>query len=134
MNAKCFFYSIFILLFLTACGVTHVHDKGEIAHEKVAFIEGLPGYNPLSIITVQIYSIDNKKVTRKTNVFEVSAGEHRIEVVCRREQPDYIQHHFVFNMTLKAGHRYKPQLDMTQPCHIDYIDKTTGKKYIGEES
>jgi len=134
MNVKCFFYSILMLLTLTACGVTHVHDKGDIAHEKVAFIEGVPGYNPLSIITVEIYSIDNKKVTRKTNVFEVAAGEHRIEVMCRREQPEFIQRYFVFNFTLKAGHRYKPRLDMTKDCHIDYIDKATGKKYTGVES
>ena len=134
MNVKCFLYSIFTLLTLTACGVTHVHDKGDIAHDQVAFIEGVPGYNPLSIITVQIYSIDNKKVTRKTNVFELSAGEHRIEVMCRREQPEFIQRYFVFTIQLKAGHRYKPRLDMTKECHVDYVDKATGKKYTGTES
>ena len=134
MNAKRFFYLMIAMLTLTACGVTQVSDQGLIPRDKVAFIEGLPGYNPLSIITVQIYSIDNKKVTRKTNVFEVSAGEHRIEAVCRREQPDFIQRYLVFDFHLKAGHRYKPRLDMTKDCHFDYIDKTTGKKYTGVES
>lgn len=134
MNVKRFFYLMITGLALTACGVTHVHDKGSIPHDKVSFIEGLPGYNPLSIITVQIYSIDNKKVTRKTNVFEVAAGEHRIEVMCRREQPEFIQRYLVFNFHLKAGHRYKPRLDMTKDCHFDYIDKASGKKYTGTES
>ena len=134
MNAKRFFSLLVLISTVTACGVTHVHEKGQVPHDKVAFIEGLPGYNPLSIITVQVYSIDNKKVTRKTNVFEVSAGEHTIEVMCRREQPEYIQRYFVFTMQLKAGHNYKPRLDMTQDCHVDYIDKVTGKKYVGTEN
>jgi len=119
---------------LVACGVTQVHTMGDVPRDKVAFIEGVPGYNPLSIITIEIYSIDGVRVTRKTNVFEVAAGEHEIEVMCRREQPEFIQRHYVFNITLKAGHRYKPQLDMTQECMVNYIDKVTGKKYVGKEN
>lgn len=134
MKVKRFFYLLPIILILSACGVTQVHQIGDVSENEVAFIEGVPGYNPLSIITVQIYSIDNKKVPRNNNVFQVAAGQHTIEVMCRREQPEFIQRHFVFTIVLKAGHRYKPKLDMTKDCHVDYIDKTTGKKYIGVES
>jgi len=134
MKAKGFFYCVLMLVLVSACGVTHVHEMGVVPHDKVAFIEGVPGWNPLSVITVQIYSIDGKKVSRTNNVFEVRAGEHEIEIMCRREQPEFIQRHYVFSMTLKAGHRYKPQLDMTQDCLVNYIDKTTGKKYIGSEN
>lgn len=125
---------IFLLAgFLASCGVTHVHTMGTLPHDEVAFIEGVPGWNPLSVITVQIYSIDGKVVSRKNNVFEVLAGEHEIEIMCRREQPDFIQRHFVFKLTVVAGHRYKPKLDMTKDCHVDYMDRTTGKKYTGTE-
>jgi len=134
MNVKRFLLHLMTLFFLTACGVTQVHTMGDVPRDKVAYIEGVPGYNPLSIITVEIYSIDGVKVTRKSNVFEVAAGEHEIEVMCRREQPEFIQRHYIFKMTLKAGHRYRPQLDMTQDCLVNYIDKATGKKYSGTES
>ena len=134
MKVKRFLLLLIAISSITACGVTHVHTMGNVPHDQVAFIEGVPGYNPLSIISVEIYSIDGVRVTRKSNVFEVAAGEHEIEVMCRREQPEFIQRHYVFNITLKAGHRYKPQLDMTQDCLVNYIDKTTGKKYIGREN
>lgn len=134
MKVNRFFILLIILLTVSACGVTTVHELGSVPRDQVAFIEGVPGWNPLSVITVQVYSIDGKKVIRSNNVFEVRAGEHEIEIMCRREQPEFIQRHFSFKFILKAGHRYKPRLDMTKDCHVDYIDKATGKKYTGTES
>lgn len=129
------FLSLFISIWLiTSCGTTALHDSGKLTREQAAYIVGLPGWNPLSIITVQVYSIDNKKVTRKTNKFEVAPGKHRLEVRCSREKPEFLQRHYVFNINMLAGHRYKPKLDMTKECYVMYEESGTGKQIVGVES
>jgi len=114
---------------LTACsmGPSKVDDE---VKDNVAVIRGLSAWNPLSVIAVELYKIDGKKVTSKSRQ-EVSPGEHQIEARCSRETPTRSQQYFIFQMYLKAGHEYKPKLDMTKDCYFDYVDVTTGKRYTG---
>ena len=134
MKVRIFFYLLLSAFLLNACGVTPVHDGEKLPRDQVAYIAGLPGWNPLSLITVQVYSIDSKKVTRKTNTFEVKPGMHRLEVRCSHDKPEFVQRYFVFNINMKAGARYRPKLDMSKDCHVDYIESATGRKIIGIEN
>lgn len=125
---------LLIPIILVACAAEHVHERGELDDKKVAYVKGLPGWNPLSVIAVTIYRIDGKPVNSKAARYELLPGEHEIKVSCTRETPDHVQRDFVFNILLKAGHSYKPRLDMTRDCHVNYIDETTGKIYTGTEN
>ena len=134
MKVRIFFLLVSVSSLLIACGVTPVHEGGKLPRDQVAYIAGLPGWNPLSLITVEVYSIDNKKVSRKSNTYEVKPGMHRLEVRCSHEKPEFIQRYFVFNINMKAGNRYRPKLDMSKDCHVDYIETATGKKITGSEN
>lgn len=115
---------------LAACSMSPVQQTSASKH--TALIKGLSGWNPLSVIAIQIYRIDGKKFQKASN-HEVAAGKHEVEVRCSRETPERVQRYYVFDMYLKAGHVYKPKLDMTKDCYVYYIDVATGKKYIGVE-
>ena len=115
---------------LTACSMSPVQQTSD--SQNTALIRSLPGWNPLSVIAVQIYRIDDKKFQKASN-HEVTAGEHKVEVRCSRETPEPVQRYYIFDMYLKAGHVYKPKLDMTKDCYVYYVDAATGKKYIGVE-
>lgn len=115
---------------LSACGVNPVQQTS--VNKQMAIVKSLPGWNPLSVVSVHIYRIDDKKFKKATN-HELSPGQHEIEVRCSRETPERVQRYFVFDMYLKAGHVYRPKLDMTKACHVYYVDVASGKKYIGVE-
>jgi hypothetical protein len=125
---------LLLLALMAGCEAKHVHDAGVLPDKEVAYIKSLPGWNPLSVISVQIYRIDGKKVSGNTPRFELLPGPHEIKVSCSRETPEHVNHYFVFNMSLKAGHSYKPKLDMTQDCHVDYVDEATGKVFSGTKN
>ena len=125
-------FIITVFSFLSACSVAQVKDTVKVKNQNMAIVKGLSAWNPLSVIAVQVYRIDDKKFKKPGN-HEVSPGQHQIEVRCSRETPERVQRYFVFDMYLKAGHEYKPKLDMTKDCHVDYVDSETGKKYIGVE-
>ena len=118
---------------LTACGAVSPHANGTATSSKMAVIKGVPGWNPLSLIAVQIYSIDGKKINGKNTRIELLPGQHQLKVRCSREDPEPIQRFYLFDMVLKAGHEYKPKLDMTQECYLNYIDTMTGKLFMGIE-
>lgn len=120
------------LLALTSCTGGVVKTSVE-AGTQSATIKGLPGWNPLSVIAVQIYQIDSRKYQKPRSKYELSAGKHKIKVRCSREKPERVQRYYTFDLYLKAGHVYKPKLDMTKDCYLSYIDATTGKKFIGVE-
>jgi hypothetical protein len=115
---------------LSACSVSPVQQPSVNKH--LAVVKSLPGWNPLSVISVHIYRIDDKKFKKAKN-HELLPGQHEIEVRCNRESPERMQRYFVFDMYLKAGHVYKPKLDMSKDCYVYYVDVATGKKYIGVE-
>jgi len=118
-----------MLAILSACstGQLKTDDKQK---DNVAVIKGLSAWNPLSVIAVQLYKIDGKKVKNKSRQ-EVMPGEHEIEARCSRETPTRSQQYLIFKMYLKAGHEYKPKLDMTKECYFEYVDAVTGKRYVG---
>jgi len=118
-----------IFAVLTACSLNQA-KVDDVAKDNMAVIKGLSAWNPLSVIAVELYKIDGKKVNNKSRQ-EVNPGEHEIEARCSRETPTRSQQYFIFKMYLKAGHEYKPKLDMTKDCYFDYIDVDTGKKYAG---
>lgn len=124
-----------ILLVLTAA-VISACSVNPIAVTKIdenkALVKGLSGWNPLSVIAVHIYRVDDKKFKKPSN-HQLSPGNHIIEVRCNRETPEHIQNYYRFDMNLEAGHVYKPKLDMTKDCYLDYVDVVTGEKYIGVE-
>ncbi|MDH5425240.1 MAG: hypothetical protein OEY29_09620 [Gammaproteobacteria bacterium] len=117
---------------ITACSTQQDKAAGSSQTNNMAVVKGLSSWNPLSVIAVTIIRIDDKEFSRAAN-HEVTAGKHTIEVRCSREQPERAQSHFAFEMVLKAGHQYKPRLDMTKECHVNYIDTVTGKIYPGIE-
>jgi len=121
--------TVLAMLLLSSCAAIQPSQTQSVSSSKVAVLKGLPGWNPLSVVEVKIFRIDGKKVSSRNSRFEVSPGEHRFEVRCSREQPEPVQRYFVFEMYLKAGHEYKPQIDMMRECHVDYIDISSGKKY-----
>ncbi|MDH5394299.1 MAG: hypothetical protein OEY11_14020 [Gammaproteobacteria bacterium] len=127
---------VFIIsLLLTACGSNANIKNLAAADPGMAIIKGIPGWNPLSVITVQLYRLDGKKVSSQYNRFEVLPGEHELKVRCRRESPEAIEsaeaieRYYTFKINLKAGHEYKPKLDMTRDCYLQYIDANTGKSF-----
>ena len=120
-------------LSLAGCSPTHVHERGDMPHQKVAFIKGLPGWNPLSVIAVDIYRIDGAKVKAKNDYFEVLPGMHEISVRCSREKPEHISLYYRFSIDMKSGHTYRPKLDMTKECYMVYIDENSGAVYQGTE-
>jgi len=120
---------IAMLAMVSACSMGQLKTSDK-ADENIAVVKGLPAWNPLSVVAVQLYKVDGKKVTNKSRV-EIRPGEHTIEARCSRETPTRSQQYFIFNMYLKAGHEYKPKLDMTKDCYFDFVDAVTGKRYTG---
>ena len=124
--------SLSFAVLLTACGVTHVHEEGHLPDAKVSYIKGIPGWNPLFAAGVQIYRIDGEKVRRRNNTFELIPGDHTIAVRCVIDQPEHISKSYVFTLNMKAGHTYRPKLDMTEECGLKFIDVNTGAVYSGQ--
>lgn len=120
------------LVALTACAANTQKNESAIKTD-MAVIKGVPGWNPLSLIAVQVYSVDGKKISGKNTRIELLPGQHQLKVRCSREDPQPVQRFYVFNMVVKAGHEYKPKLDMTQECYLRYLDTTTGKIFTGIE-
>jgi len=119
-----------IVLLGSSCGAGDIYKTGGEQHDNVAVIKGLSAWNPLSVVAVELYKIDGIKAKNK-NRQEVSPGEHEIEARCSRETPERSQQYLIFKMYLKAGHEYKPKLDMTKDCYFDYVDVNTGRRYTG---
>ena len=120
------------LIALSSC--TSGVVKTSVTHgSQNAIIKGLPGWNPLSVIAVQIYRIDGVKYNKPRSKYELASGKHEIKVRCSRSKPEQVQRYYTFDLYLKAGHVYKPKLDMTKDCYVTYVDATTGEKFIGVE-
>lgn len=120
----------FTMAVVSACSVSPTANTE--VNADTALVKGLSGWNPLSVIAVHIYSVDDKKFKKPSN-HQLSPGKHIIEVRCSRETPEHLQNYYRFDMKLEAGHVYKPKLDMTKGCYVDYVDVVTGQKYIGVE-
>ncbi|MDH5518837.1 MAG: hypothetical protein OEY36_13625 [Gammaproteobacteria bacterium] len=115
---------MFISVVLTACSTASKSDN-----PGMAVIKGIPGWNPLSVIKVEVYSVDGENVSLKNNKLELKPGSHELKTRCRREEPETVQKYYRFKLQLKAGHQYKPKLDMTQDCYFEYEESVSAKRF-----
>lgn len=120
---------LLISLSTTACSTSSEFNSSSAADSKMAVIKGIPGWNPLSVMTVEIYSVDGKSVSLKNNRLKLQPGEHEIKVRCRRESAEAIQKYHKFKLQLKAGYQYKPKLDMTKDCYLEFQESLSLKRF-----
>lgn len=116
---------------IVACGTTRIQDKSMTPKQGVAYIKGIPGWNPLYAAGIQIYRIDDNKVSRVNNTYELAPGNHKISVRCTIEQPEFVSKSYIFNIDMLVSHTYHPVLDTTQACALHFIDAASKKVFIG---
>ena len=120
---------LLISLSTAACSTSSQFNDSSVMDSKMAVIKGIPGWNPLSMMTVEIYNVDGKNVSLQNNRISLRPGEHEIKVRCRREEPETVQKYYRFKLQLKPGHQYKPKLDMTQDCYFEYEESVSAKRF-----